>query len=99
MSRDGLLGDACAHDVQPVPGDEDWGRCVRCDEDGFPLTDRAAYGDVACGACKDTGLVPVCLDGQVGTRKDGSTFIHQGTFADARCTAPRCRAGERDHGD
>ncbi|WP_426751691.1 dTMP kinase [Myxococcus sp. Y35] len=38
---DELLAPRCDHDVQPVPGNEDWGRCVRCTEEGFPLTDRA----------------------------------------------------------
>lgn len=71
----------CDHDVQPVPGDEDWGRCVRCREEGFPLTDRAAYGDVTCRTCKDTGVVP-CLFEEPGQ-----------LFGDRACPVEGCQAG------
>lgn len=61
----------CPHTViLAVPGDEDWGYCPACKEEGFPLTLRAAYGDFECGTCRDTGVVPV----------DMAT-----SFADARC--------------
>ncbi len=87
--------DACPHDdIQPIPGDEDWGRCVACGDEGYPMTERAAYGDVTCGTCHDTGMVPVDLTGQTGTRRDGTTVVYDaGHFADARC--PDC-GGEDD---
>lgn len=76
-----MLEPTCDHDVQPVPGDEDWGRCVRCREEGFPLTERSAYGDVKCRTCKDTGLVP-CLFEKPGQ-----------LFGDRACPAEGCQAG------
>lgn len=51
------FGDKCEHDVQPT-ADPDWGACVKCKAGGFPMTMRAAYGDVECEVCSDTGLVP-----------------------------------------
>lgn len=84
--------DQCQHDdIQPIQGNEDWGRCVKCEEDGFPITDRAAYGETKCSACHDTGLVPVNVDGQTVTRKDGTTYVLAGALADARCQ--HCPAG------
>lgn len=81
--------DECDHDIQPTPGEPDWGTCTRCRQGGFPLTPAAAYGDVECSTCSDTGLVPVNVDGTMGTRKDGTTYIRQGSFADGPC--PDCQ--------
>ena len=85
----------CAHaEVLPIPGNEDWGRCAACGADDFPLTAKAAYGDVECSACNDTGLVPVDLTGQAVTHRDGTTSIAgPGHFADAAC--PACGEGCR----
>lgn len=56
--------EGCPHAViLAVPGDEDWGYCPACKDDGFPLTERAAYGDFECGTCRDTGTVPMPLPG------------------------------------
>lgn len=84
---------ACQHaEVLPIPGNEDWGRCTSCGADDFPITARAAYGDVECSACNDTELVPVDMTGQAITGLDGSTSIAgPGHFADARC--PACGEG------
>lgn len=86
---------ACQHaEVLPIPGNEDWGRCTACGADDFPLTAKAAYGDVECSACNDTGLVPVDLTGQSITHRDGTTSIAgPGHFADAAC--PACGEGCR----
>jgi hypothetical protein len=78
----------CAHDVEEVPGDPDWGRCRLCGDDGFPMTDAAAYGPVDCSTCKDTGLVPVALTGTL-TDKRGQEYDASAAFADAAC--PDCR--------
>lgn len=87
--------EGCPHeDVQPIPGNEDWGRCSACGEEDFPLTARAAYGDFECGTCFDTGLVPVDMTGQTITNRDGTTsVVEPAHFADARC--PDC-AGAAD---
>lgn len=72
-SKGRTFGDSpvCDHDVQPTPNDPDWGRCVKCSAGGFPITDRAAYGDIDCKVCMDTGLVG---------------FNVGGLFMDVRCT-------------
>lgn len=63
--------EGCPHTViLAVPGDDDWGYCEACKDEGFPLTLRAAYGDFECGTCHDTESVPVAMPG---------------CFADARC--------------
>lgn len=33
---------SCAHDVVPIVGYEDWGRCTRCGDESFPMTNRSA---------------------------------------------------------
>lgn len=48
----------CEHEVVPTDN-PDWGRCLRCGDSTFPMTERAAYGDFTCRTCHDTGLVPV----------------------------------------
>lgn len=53
----------CDHDVQPLPDDANWGRCTKCGDGGFPLTDAAAYGETTCNVCHDTGLTPVAVEG------------------------------------
>lgn len=85
--------ECCPHTViLAVPGDEDWGYCPACKEEGFPLTLRAAYGDFECGTCRDTGMVPVDMAGQTITRRDGTTsVVGPQHFADARC--PDCDDG------
>ena len=65
--------DECEHDIRPTD-DPDWGECVKCKDATFPLTERAAYGDVECTMCHDTGLVP--------------DFDRPHIFADKRC--PSC---------
>lgn len=52
-----LWAETCAHDIQPTEN-PDWGRCSKCGDASFPMTERAAYGEVACATCMDTGLVP-----------------------------------------
>lgn len=54
-----LIEIPCAHDVEPISDDPDWGRCKRCGANDFPMTDAAAYGPVNCSVCHDMGLVPV----------------------------------------
>lgn len=56
-----MLGalEKCPHEVEPVPGNEDWGRCKRCGADDFPITDAAAYGSTDCSTCHDTGMMSV----------------------------------------
>lgn len=80
-TRESLLSAAahCAHVVEPIPGDEDWGVCRKCWGTGFPLTERAAYGNFKCSACHDTGLVPV---------------PHASGFADGPCRESGCEAGK-----
>lgn len=61
----------CEHDVQPVNMGADWGRCTKCGEHGFPMTERAAYGEVQCRTCHDTGLVPMTNPTRPGAFADG----------------------------
>ncbi len=74
-----MLGvtETCPHEVEAVPGNEDWGHCRLCGADDFPMTDAAAYGPVDCATCHGMGLVPVPM-----TDCDGAPM-----FADARCPA------------
>lgn len=82
--------EGCPHTViLAVPGDEDWGYCEACKDDGFPVTERAAYGDFECGTCHDTGMVPVDMSGQTITHNEVAlAVLGLGHFADARC--PDC---------
>jgi hypothetical protein len=50
----------CEHDIQPV--NEHWGRCVKCEEDDFPISDLAAYGAADCVMCQDTRSVAVFVE-------------------------------------
>lgn len=52
----------CEHDVQPEHDNSEWGRCAKCGEGGFPLTERAAWGNFQCPICHDTGMVAVTVD-------------------------------------
>lgn len=84
--------DVCEHEVKPVPGSEDWGRCVKCGDDGFPLTGMAAYGDVRCETCKDTGVVPVFVpEGTIIHSKKFGPHDASKAFLDGRC--PDCEEG------
>lgn len=85
--------EGCPHTViLALPGDEDWGYCVECKDEGFPLTERAAYGDFECGTCHDTGMVPADMTGRTITHHDGTTsFVELAHFADGRC--PDCGDG------
>lgn len=74
---------ACEHDVVPLRGNPEWGGCQKCGETDFPLTEAAAYGEVACRACKDTGLVPM---------------PHPSGLADGPCQVPDCTAGKEARG-
>jgi hypothetical protein len=64
----------CDHDVQPTEN-PDWGKCAKCGEADFPMTERAAWGAFECEACHDTGIVAVHDE------------AHPSAFADARCPA------------
>lgn len=58
QGRKKIVQQLCEHDVKPV-GDGSWGACQKCGADGFPISELAAYGEVTCSTCKDTGLVPM----------------------------------------
>lgn len=46
--------DECPHvEIRPVPGRPDWGRCVACGDETFPLTDPAA--------CTEDAPIPMLL--------------------------------------
>lgn len=85
--------EGCPHTViLAMPGDEDWGYCPACKEEGFPLTLRAAYGDFECTTCRDTGMVPTDMVGcKIAHNDVALTVLGLGHFADARC--PDCDDG------
>lgn len=48
-----LPEETCAHEIEPMPGDPDEGRCVACGEQGFPL--RAESLCSRCGGYEHEG--------------------------------------------